>query len=115
MPAKDLLNYSRRELFYNEIAKCEISRILKILSLPDSHRKEIFDKYKKILANIGPEKEYSDPEILVPLIIYLYCRLHKIVLDRYDLIENSRLTEKIIDDFVLGLLDVDLDDPSSLK
>ncbi|HEC36754.1 MAG TPA: hypothetical protein ENI29_00870 [bacterium] len=53
---------------------------------------------------------YNDPEILVPLIIYLYCRLHNIVLNRYDLIENSRLTEKILDDFVSSLLDADLDD-----
>ncbi|KKM30626.1 hypothetical protein LCGC14_1566050 [marine sediment metagenome] len=108
-------NNSRKELLLNKIAKCEISRILKNLSLPNTHKKEIFEKYKKVLPHIGSEKIYSDPEILVPLIIYLYCRLHNIVLDRYDLFENSRLTEKILDDFVLALMDINLDDFSFLK
>ena len=108
-------NNSRRELLLNKIAKCEISRILKNLSLPDTHKKEIFEKYKRILLHVSPEKVYYDTEILVPLIIYLYCRLHNIVLDRYDLFENSRLTEKILDDFVLALMDINLDDFSFLK
>ncbi|KKN40120.1 hypothetical protein LCGC14_0736580 [marine sediment metagenome] len=93
-------------------AKCEISRILKNLSLPDSHKQEIFEKYKKILPHISPEKLYCDPEILI---IYLYCRLQNLRLNKYELIENSRLTEKILDDFLLGIPDGDLDNPRFLK
>ncbi|MBA7530347.1 hypothetical protein ES705_22550 [subsurface metagenome] len=100
---------SRRELLYDKIAKREISRILKELSIPDSHMDNIFEKYLQIHSNMNPERRYHDPETLVPLIIYFYCKVHGIPINSLDLIDHSKLTMQLFKIFMVGILSFNFD------
>lgn len=73
--------------------KKEMIRLSKDFPIIDEFKEEILEKYKKIFLIFSHGCIYQDPEILIPLIIYLYLTAQNVLMAPFKLIEKSKITE----------------------
>ena len=86
-------------------AKKEINRILSNLKLPTTEQELIFKKFMAIRSKLGRGTKYRGVEKLVPIVIYLYCKLNSKSIDREELLKQSEgnLSKTEFGNFMLQL------------
>lgn len=67
--------------------------LLEKLGRPDKDISEIIEKFYKIHPYFKKKKrKFRNPEMLIPCIVYFYCKINNIVIDQKTLFENSELS-----------------------
>jgi len=75
----------------------EVSRILTVIGMDECHIEPIIDKTVIIHSALRPGLKYRNIEMLVPVVIYFYCRFEHIDLDEKKLLLNSMIAK---DDYI---------------
>ena len=88
-----------------KVAKSEIARLLALLEISQCDQEELYIIYKNLWAVLKPQCSYHDPEIIIPLLVYLYLRIRKVAIGSDRLIENSRLNRHLFRKFVFQILE----------
>ncbi|MFW9948048.1 MAG: hypothetical protein ACFFDX_14585, partial [Candidatus Odinarchaeota archaeon] len=88
-----------------EFVEEEISRILDYFSISPIHKDSMLNIYRNVHAIYISRVIYKDPEVLVPLIIYFYCKSHEIQINIFELVKNSKLTLDLFSDFIFQMTD----------
>lgn len=84
-------------------AKIEISRIISHLNLPNKLELDVYHKFIKIRSALSPGTKYRIPERLVPLCIYLVCKVRNISINETELLDVSKITKKHFNAFKLQI------------
>lgn len=84
-------------------AKKEISRIISHLNLVNTLEDEIFKKFLNLRSALNPGTRYRIPERLVPLCIYVVCKLRNISINETDILEVSHISKKQFNAFKLQI------------
>lgn len=79
-----------------EVAQKEINRIIEILKLNFTieMKKKILDITIKIRKRLGKGTKYRNVEKLIPIILYVYCKLYHISINYKELLEVSKIEKR---------------------
>jgi len=80
--------------YVNKSAKIEISRLITGLSLSASLKGPIFKLFKEIRGKLKKGIKYRNPEKLIPVLIYFYCKKEYIAIDEDALLQISKVDKK---------------------
>ena len=86
-----------------EKAKIEISRIFNYLSLAESFRNIVFEKFKEVREKLRPGTKYRSPEKLIPICIYYTFKFQNISVNEDELLEISKISKKDFNTFKLQI------------
>lgn len=91
------------EVLVKDKAKAEITRIFGCLDLADYNdvKTMVFDKSLTIRGKFQSGTKYRNIEKLVSIVAYCCLKLRSIPVNPYKLIENSKITKKEFNDFIL--------------
>ncbi|KKM05875.1 hypothetical protein LCGC14_1749680 [marine sediment metagenome] len=91
---------------YIYAAKREISHISRdlIIDTLSDHNKIILEIYKTIFPVLRKNSKYRLPTNLIPLIIFIYFRLHDLVITKSQIISESRISFSDFNDFIMQLI-----------
>ncbi|KKM92360.1 hypothetical protein LCGC14_1219260 [marine sediment metagenome] len=82
-------------------AQREISRIFEVLDLPRKVRSLVVDRFSKVRAHLKPRSHLRNPEKLSAILIYMVLKVKNIVVLKDELVENSILTSKEFNRFLM--------------
>ncbi len=87
-------------------AKREISTISRGLNLDilRDHDQIILEIYKTVFPVFRKHSKYRFPANLVPLIIFIYFRLHDLIITKSQLLSVSRISIADFNDFIMQLI-----------
>jgi hypothetical protein len=74
-------------------ARVEINRILGALDIPLSFQESIFANFKRIYSNFKLSAKYRSVEKLIPVMVYLILREHKVAVHLPQLLETSKISK----------------------
>lgn len=88
----------------NNAAKAEIKRITAFLKLPINNLNIILEKFKEIRSKLKYKSKYRSPKMLIPSVIYFYCKENNIVIRQKDLLEVVDISKKDFKVFMIPIL-----------
>lgn len=94
---------TNKEIIF-QVAKREISRYLHILKLPLTLNEQILPIFKQIYTKIKPNTRLRNPDNLIPVIVYYYCKNNNFSINENTLIENSHIDKKKYNSYKLQVV-----------
>jgi len=101
--------------YFAKVAKSEITRLLKLLGASQCDPEKLFAIYKNPCLVFKPQSSYHDPEIIVPLLVYLHLRISNVIIGSNHLIENSGLNRHLFRKFVFQILEYAIYDDTEVN
>ena len=102
------LNNLQNQKKYNEIvnreANNEIYRIFSSLQLSITLRLPIYKEFKRIRSKLKSGTKLRNPQKLIPLIIYFYCKYNNIIINEKELLDVGKISKKEYNSFKLQLI-----------
>jgi hypothetical protein len=80
-----------------------MGRIFEILNLPSSIKSIVINKFEKFRSCLHPGTKYRTPEKLIPITIYIVCKIENISISEYELLEVSKISKKEFNHFKLQI------------
>ena len=87
----------------NTAAKAEIKHITDFLKLP-INKNIILEKFKDIRSKLKYKSKYRSPKMLIPSVIYSYCKENNIVIRQKELLEIVDISKKDFNAFKIPIL-----------